>query len=197
MLLEAASRKGALAIEHQYMTDLLAFQAGHDCLTRLPNRSSFEARLQDAIVQANERGEQLALFFVDLDRLKDVNDTCGHCGGDELLRQVAVRLRRCTRHTDMLARVGGDEFSLLLTALGETSEAGRLAEVILRAFHAPFDVGGWQVHVTPSIGISFYPRDGLDAPTLQRKSDTAMYRVKNSGKNSFWCYAKDEKAWVA
>ena len=191
MLLEAASRTAAIAIEHRYLTDLLAFQAGHDSLTRLPNRSSFEARLQDAIAHASKHGEQLALFYVDLDRFKDVNDTFGHCGGDALLRQVATRLRRCIRHTDMLARIGGDEFSLLLAGLRDTSEANRLAEVILRAFQTPFTIAGWPVHVTSSIGISFYPEDGLDAPTLQRNSDTAMYRVKKTGKNSFRCFAGD------
>jgi diguanylate cyclase (GGDEF)-like protein len=191
MLLEAGSRTAAIAIEHRYLTDLLAFQAGHDSLTRLPNRSSFEARLQDAIAHAGEHSEQLALFYVDLDRFKEVNDTFGHCGGDALLRQAAARLRRCIRHTDMLARIGGDEFSLLLTGLRDTSEANRLAEVILHAFQSPFTISGWPVHVTSSIGISFYPGDGLDAPTLQRNSDTAMYRVKNTGKNSFRCYAGD------
>jgi diguanylate cyclase (GGDEF)-like protein/PAS domain S-box-containing protein len=190
-LLEAASRISALAIEHRYLTDLLAFQASHDSLTRLPNRSTFESRLQDAIALANQRGEQLALFFVDLDRFKEVNDTFGHSRGDELLRQVAGRLRRCIRHTDLLARIGGDEFSLLLSGVRDASEANRLAEGILRAFHSPFEISGWQIQITASIGISFYPRDGLDAPTLQRNSDTAMYSVKNTGKNSFRCYAAD------
>jgi len=190
-MLEAASRISALAIEHRYLTDLLAFQASHDSLTRLPNRSNFETRLQDAISHANQRGEQLALFYVDLDRFKEVNDTFGHSGGDELLRQVAARLRRCTRHTDALARIGGDEFSLLQSGVGDASEANRLAEGILREFDSPFEIAGWQINVTASIGISFYPRDGLDAPTLQRNSDTAMYRVKNTGKNSFACYAGD------
>jgi diguanylate cyclase (GGDEF)-like protein/PAS domain S-box-containing protein len=190
-LLEAASRISALAIEHRYLTDLLAFQASHDSLTRLPNRSTFESTLQDAIAHANQYGEELALFFVDLDRFKVVNDTFGHSRGDELLRQVAARLRCCIRHTDLLARIGGDEFSLLLSGVRDPSEANRLAEGILHAFQSPFEIAGWQIHVTASIGISFYPRDGLDAPTLQRNSDTAMYRVKNTGKNSFGCYAGD------
>jgi diguanylate cyclase (GGDEF)-like protein len=192
-MLEASSRISALAIEHRYLTDLLAFQASHDCLTRLPNRSTFEMRLQEALAQADRQGEQLALFYVDLDRFKDVNDTFGHSGGDELLRQVAARLRRCVRHTDVLARIGGDEFSFLLSGVRDPAEANRLAEGILRAFDSPFDISGWPIQVTASIGISFYPRDGLDAPTLQRNSDTAMYRVKNTGKNSFGCYAVDEK----
>jgi len=194
LLLEAGSRTAAIAIEHRYLTDLLAFQAGHDSLTRLPNRSSFDARLQDAIAHASGHDEQLALFYVDLDQFKEVNDTFGHCGGDALLRQVAARLRSCVRHTDMLARIGGDEFSVLLTGLRDTAAANRIAEAILRAFHSPFDIAGWEVHVTSSIGISFYPQDGLDAPTLQRNSDTAMYRVKNTGKNSFRCYSGDHGA---
>ena len=187
-LLEAASRLAAIAIEHRFMTDLLAFQAGHDSLTRLPNRCTFESRLESAISQAKVDGQELAVFFVDLDRFKFVNDTFGHSGGDDLLRQVSGRLRRCIRHGDTIARVGGDEFSLLLPGLGNTVEANRVAENILRAFHKPFDIGGSEVPITASIGISVYPKDGLDAATLQRNSDTAMYRVKNSGKNNFRCY---------
>jgi len=122
-----------------------------------------------------------------------VNDTFGHGGGDELLRQVAMRLRRCIRDTDLLARIGGDEFSLLLPGLRETGDSNRVAEEILQAFRAPFDIDGSEVHITSSIGISFYPTDGLDATTLQRKSDGAMYRVKNSGKNSFRCCMGDAR----
>ena len=193
-LLESASRVAAVGIENRYLTDLLAFQASHDSLTRLPNRNSFEARLEVAISHAHEHGEQLAVFYVDLDRFKEVNDTFGHGGEDELLRQVAVRLRRCLRQTDMLARIGGDEFSLLLPGLCDAAEASRVAEGILQAFRAPFDIGGCEVTITSSIGISFYPKDGLDATTLQRNSDTAMYRVKNTGKNSFRCFAGDARS---
>jgi diguanylate cyclase (GGDEF)-like protein/PAS domain S-box-containing protein len=192
-LLEAASRLAAIAIEHRFMTDLLAFQAGHDSLTRLPNRGTFESRLESAIAQVKLDGDELAVFFVDLDRFKQVNDTFGHGGGDELLRQVAGRLRGCIRHGDTIARVGGDEFSLLLPGLGEPDEANRVAEAILQAFRRPFEIGGVEVGVTASIGISIYPRDGLDATTLQRHSDTAMYRVKNSGKNNFRCYASESR----
>ena len=188
-LLESASRIAGVGIENRLLTDLLAFQASHDSLTHLPNRNSFEDRLEVAISDARAQDQQLAVFYIDLDRFKQVNDTYGHAGGDELLRQVAVRLRRCMRQTDMLARIGGDEFSLLLPGLCDTGEASRVAEAILQAFRAPFDIGGSEVSVTSSIGISFYPKDGLDATTLQRNSDTAMYRVKNSGKNSFRCFA--------
>ena len=192
-LLEAGGRLAAIAIEHRYMTDLLNFQASHDGLTRLPNRSTFETRLEEAIARARAHYEVLAVLYVDLDRFKEVNDTFGHSGGDELLRQVAVRLRGCIRHTDLLARIGGDEFSLLLPGLCETAEANRVAEAILDAFHLPFDIAGARVSVTSSIGISFYPKDGLDATTLQRNSDSAMYRVKNAGKNSFRCFTPESR----
>ncbi len=193
-LLEAASRMSAIAIEHRYMTDLLAFQASHDGLTRLPNRTTFETRLENAISYAREHDQQLAVFYVDLDRFKEVNDTFGHSGGDELLQQVAARLKRCLRHTDLLARIGGDEFSLLLPELRDTLEANRVAEAILLAFRAPFNINGSEASVTSSIGISIYPQDGLDATTLQRNSDTAMYKVKNTGKNSFRCYTGDSRS---
>jgi diguanylate cyclase (GGDEF)-like protein len=191
-LLEAASRLAGIAIEHRFMTDLLAFQAGHDCLTRLPNRTTFETRLEDAIADARVRGDVLAVFFVDLDGFKSINDTFGHSGGDELLRQVGTRLRQCVRKSDLLARVSGDEFSLLVPGLHEGSEAKRVAEAILKAFEEPYEIDGAAVRVTASIGISLYPQDGLDASTLQRNSDSAMYRVKNMGKNSFRCYAGEK-----
>lgn len=192
-MLEAASRLAAIAIEHRFMTNLLAFQAGHDSLTRLPNRSTFETRLESAIEQVKVNGQELAVFFVDLDQFKQVNDTFGHSGGDELLQQVAGRLRHCIRNGDTIARVGGDEFSLLLPGLGDPAEANRVAEAILQAFHKPFEIGGVEVEVTASIGISLYPRDGLDATALQRHSDTAMYRVKNSGKDNFRCYTPESR----
>jgi diguanylate cyclase (GGDEF)-like protein/PAS domain S-box-containing protein len=192
-LLEAASRLAGIAIEHRYLTDLLAFQAGHDSLTRLPNRSTFERTLESAISDAKARAEELAVFYVDLDRFKSVNDTFGHSGGDELLRHVGTRLRQCIRHGDMIARVGGDEFALILPRLRESGEAHRVAEAILQAFRKPFEVAGVQLTVTSSIGISVFPRDGLDATSLQRNSDSAMYRVKNNGKNSFRCYGPEPR----
>ena len=182
-----------VAIENRHLTDLLAFQASHDCLTRLPNRS-IRPTAGGRHFAAGAKPEELAVLFVDLDRFKEVNDTFGHSGGDELLRQVAVRLRHCMGRADMLARIGGDEFSLLLPGLHDAAEASRVAADILRAFHSPFDIGGREVCMTASIGISFYPQDGLDASTLQRNSDTAMYRAKNTGKNNFRCYAGDHCA---
>jgi diguanylate cyclase (GGDEF)-like protein/PAS domain S-box-containing protein len=190
-LLRTTSRIAAVGIENRSLSDLLAFQASHDGLTRLPNRVTFETRLEDAILEARGSGERLAVFYVDLDRFKQVNDTFGHSGGDELLRQVGTRLRRCIRQTDLLARIGGDEFALLLPALRDPGEANRVAEAILRAFHPSFDIGGSETFVTASIGISFFPDDGQDVATLQRNSDSAMYRVKNTGRNSFRCYTGD------
>jgi diguanylate cyclase (GGDEF)-like protein len=190
-LLEAGSRLAAIAIEHRYLSELLAFQASHDSLTRLPNRSTFETRLEAAISKASQNNEQLAVIYVDLDRFKQVNDTFGHAVGDELLRQVSARLRRCVRHSDTVARIGGDEFSLLLPGLRDGCEANRVAESILQTFDSPFEIRGVEMSVTCSIGISLYPADGLDAATLQRNSDTAMYRVKKNGRNSFRCYTAE------
>ncbi len=193
-LMEAASRLAAIAIEHRAMTDLLAFQAGHDSLTSLDNRASFETRLFDAISCASAKGEQLAVLYVDLDRFKQVNDTFGHSSGDQLLRQVAARMRRCIRKSDTLARIGGDEFCVLLPGLRDTSEADRVAQAIICAVRSAFMLDGSQVMVTASIGISIYPQDGLDAPTLQRNSDIAMYEVKKAGKNNFHSYSAERGA---
>ncbi|HEY3837520.1 MAG TPA: diguanylate cyclase [Bryobacteraceae bacterium] len=195
-LLQAASRLAAIAIEHRHMTDLLAFQAGHDALTRLPNRATFERLLEEAIGEARELNQQLAVFFVDLDRFKQVNDTLGHSGGDELLRQVGVRLRRCLRRGDLVARIGGDEFSVMLPRLREANDASRVAEALVRAFREPFLVDGSEVFITSSIGISIFPRDGQDATTLQRNSDSAMYRVKNNGKDGFHSYSEDGRSRI-
>jgi len=191
-LIEASGRTAAIAIEHRYLSDLLAFQAAHDSLTGLANRSSFEDCLRKAIARAESCGEQLAVLYVDLDRFKEVNDRFGHSTGDELLRQVAARLRKCTRHSDVLARFGGDEFTMLLQGLREKAESKRVAGAVLDAFQTPFQLeNNLSLRVTASIGISIYPRDGADAATLESNSDIAMYRVKASGRNNFHSYDGD------
>jgi diguanylate cyclase (GGDEF)-like protein/PAS domain S-box-containing protein len=190
-LLEKASRLAAIAIEQRQLTDRLAHQAQHDMLTGLPNRGLFEARLEEALVEARQQGTMLAVLFVDLDRFKQINDTLGHSVGDLLLQQVAKRLATCVRRTDMLARMGGDEFTLLLTGLENQQYAVRVAQKLLDALKAPFAVDKYELFVTASVGISIHPRDGKDAATLHRNADSAMYRAKNLGKNNFQLFVPE------
>ncbi len=184
-LIGKTCRLAAIAIEQRQLTDKLAYQAQHDSLTGLPNRVLFEDRLQQALAMARRQGWLVAVLFVDLDRFKQINDTLGHPVGDLLLQQVARRLENCIRRTDTLARMGGDEFTLLLTELRDQQYSLMVAQKLLDALKAPFHLDGYELFVTASVGISVYPRDGRDAATLQRNADSAMYRAKNQGKNNF------------
>ena len=192
--LAKASRLAAIAIEQRQLTDQLAHQAQHDALTGLPNRVLFEERLQQALDQARRNGSVVAVLFVDLDRFKQINDTLGHSVGDALLQKVGQRLKSCVRKSDTLARMGGDEFTLLLTDLKDQHYAVRVSQKLLDALKAPFVVDGYELFVTASIGISLYPRDGRDAATLQRNADSAMYRAKNQGKNNFQLFLPEISA---
>ncbi len=183
-ILEMARRLAVVAIEQRQLTDQLAHQALHDTLTGLPNRALFEQRLAQALLDARRHNWILAVLFIDLDRFKQVNDTLGHLAGDQVLEQVSRRLENCLRKSDSLARMGGDEFTLVLTELKDPRDALRVAQKLLDAFLSPFRVQEYEVFLTASIGISLYPRDGRDATTLQRNADTAMYRAKNRGKNN-------------
>ena len=135
-LLQAISGTAAIAIEQRQLTDQLAYQAHHDALTGMPNRLLFQERLCQAILQARRAGTIVALLYVDLDRFKGINDTLGHGTGDELLRQVAWRLKSCLRETDSLARMSGDEFTVTLTGLKQAEHAELVAELILERYAA-------------------------------------------------------------
>jgi diguanylate cyclase (GGDEF)-like protein/PAS domain S-box-containing protein len=187
-LLQSASGAAAIAIEQRQLSDQLAHQAHHDALTGLPNRLLFQDRLRQAIVQARRSGTMVALLYVDLDRFKRINDTLGHATGDELLRQVAGRLRACLRASDSLARLSGDEFIVTLTGLRNPKHASLVADVILAQLRNPFVVDDSELYVTASVGISVFPQDAPDANALQRSADNAMYRAKSRGKNRFECF---------
>ncbi len=161
--------------------------AYYDPLTRLANRRFLQERAQQAITHARRYGESLALLYLDLDRFKQVNDSLGHEAGDELLAQVAARLRRFVRESDTLARLGGDEFVLLLTEAGR-EEARRSAERLVEALRRPFSVREQPVTVEVSIGIALYPQDGDTFEALMRHADAAMYRAKNE-RRGFQFYA--------
>lgn len=159
----------------------LKYMANYDTLTGLPNRALLCDRLEHAMRQA-ERAERLVgVLFLDLDRFKNINDTLGHHAGDQLLKVVAERLRRCVRNSDTVARLGGDEFMVIVENMGHVDEAVRVAQSIRASFESPISIEERDVFVTPSIGITFYPLDDSTADALLRNADSAMYRAKAMG----------------
>ena len=161
----------------------LAHLALHDALTGLPNRTLFLDRLQHALNRASRTSKRVAVLFVDLDRFKAVNDALGHEAGDSLLQQVAERLRSCVRSSDTLARLAGDEFTVLLEDVADIHEAQAVAERIRAALQQPFPVAGQHLTTTASVGVALSGPDTRQAADLLRQSDAAMYRAKSSGRN--------------
>lgn len=181
--LRAAEQQVAHAARVEYL-------AYHDGLTTLPNRSLFSKLLGHSINQALRYNRQLAVLFFDLDHFKNINDTLGHEAGDQLLQEVATRVKACLRDSDTVARMGGDEFVVLLPELDEAKYVVTVAQKILSAVARSVILQGQEFRVTASIGISIYPQDGLDEQTLQRNADTAMYQVKEEGRNNFQFYSE-------
>ncbi|MEB2361156.1 MAG: EAL domain-containing protein [Bryobacteraceae bacterium] len=190
-LMESTSRLAAIAIEQRQLTDQLAHQAQHDPLTGLPNRLYLRSRLESALEQARMNDSILAVFFIDLDRFKQINDTLGHSTGDMLLQKVGERLQGRLRKADFLARMGGDEFTVLVSELRRAEDAIIVGRKLLNALREPFEIHGTEFVVTASIGISFYPKDGTDTATLLSNADRAMYRAKNLGKNDLECFTPE------
>lgn len=192
---EIASRAMRYAIERKRMEERLHYMATHDALTGLPNRQLFHDRLTHAIKlsrrlssQKSEKWE-LAVMLLDLDNFKSANDRYGHPQGDRLLQAVAEQLKKCVRESDTVARMGGDEFTLIFENVGSEQDAAFLAKKVLAVFDVPFPLAGHEFKVTASIGISLYPRDGEDAETLLTHADIAMYRAKQH-KNTYRFYTK-------
>ena len=175
----------AIALEHRSINERMRIQARIDALTGLPNRLALEDRLTQAILEAGQRGSELALLWVDLDGFKTVNDTLGHGVGDALLQAITDRMLLSIGSGDTLARIGGDEFALVHSLAKGPEDAARLAERLLESFRAPIKIQGRELFVTGSIGIALYPQDGSDTLSLQRHADLAMYRAKAAGKNTF------------
>ncbi|MCM0084451.1 EAL domain-containing protein [Geomonas sp. Red32] len=180
--------------ERKIAEETISFQALHDQLTLLPNRTLFKDRLELAMAQARRSGKMAAVMFFDLDRFKRVNDTHGHAEGDELLKKVAQRLQRCLRATDTLARQGGDEFTLLLPDLVHPQDAAVIAEKIMEELKVPFPVAGQDFCAMASIGIAVFPGDGESADQLLKHADIAMYEVKGNGKNGYTFFTSDMNA---
>ncbi|MGE5470077.1 MAG: EAL domain-containing protein [Bacteroidota bacterium] len=165
--------------------------AQHDPLTGLPNRLALLMRLAQLLPEARRHQWTLAIMFLDLDRFKIINDTLGHSIGDEMLREVAARLSRSVRESDMVARIGGDEFVILLPDIASAAVAATVAGKVLTAFANPITVDGVELHTSPSIGISIFPDDGLDGDTILKNADTAMYCAKAAGRNNYQFYAAE------
>jgi diguanylate cyclase (GGDEF)-like protein len=165
--------------------------ATHDTLTSLPNRALFNETLIHAIGQAERHDRALALFFMDLDRFKNINDTLGHGVGDKVLQEAARRLTGAVRTSDLVARLGGDEFVLLVEDFRDTVDLADVAAKILASFEQTFVVDGQELALSASIGICTYPVDGADAPALLSNADIAMYRAKEQGRNRHCFYAAE------
>ncbi|MCC7483916.1 MAG: EAL domain-containing protein [Burkholderiales bacterium] len=180
--------------EEKRVESRIRHMAQHDALTDLPNRLLLYDRVGQLIAASGRRPRVFALLFIDLDRFKNVNDSLGHQVGDKLLQAVAARLLACIRKSDTVARIGGDEFVILLSSLADGQYAGAIAQKVLDLLSAPFGIESHELHVTPSVGICTYPQDGHDVETLTRNADTAMYHAKEMGRNNFQFYTPEMNA---
>jgi diguanylate cyclase (GGDEF)-like protein/PAS domain S-box-containing protein len=176
--------------ERKIAEALIWTQANFDPLTNLPNRIMLQDRLAESIKKANRTGQHFAVLCLDLDNFKDINDTLGHALGDELLVLAATRLVKCVRETDTVARMGGDEFVIILTDLDSDYSVDRISKDILQALSDSFVLERNDVHISASIGVIFYPTDASDATTLLKLCDQAMYAAKGQGKNQCHYFSK-------
>ncbi len=168
--------------------DRLRYLAHHDALTGLPNRFLFQDHVELALAQAARGGKQVAVMYLDLDHFKAINDTMGHRAGDTVLVEVARRLAHGLRAGDTLGRIGGDEFNAVLPDLDNAHAAASVAEKFIAALEQPIEIDGKEFHVSASIGIALYPRDGKQLETLSRAADAAMYQAKEQGRNTYRFY---------
>jgi len=163
----------------------IRYRANYDSLTKLPNRANFAEHLHEAITRDRRNHGLTALLFIDLDRFKTINDTLGHDYGDELIKQVAGRIKQATRETDVVSRLGGDEFTVMLTNVTDEIHASLIAKDILARLSQPYLLKGHEVYSSASIGITMSPIDGSDVNTLLKNADMAMYEAKDRGRNTF------------
>ena len=194
--------QAAVALANARMLDQVRELAYYDSLTGLPNRLSYKERLAYALEQASRNQKLVAAFFIDLDHFSRINDTLGHEVGDQLLRHVASRLRSCCREREdevgpamatlapEVARLGGDEFTVIMPGLHDPQDAAKLARRLITSFAHPIRVGTHEIFINASIGIAIYPFDGEDLDTLLMHADTAMYKAKEQGGNSYQTYSK-------
>jgi diguanylate cyclase (GGDEF)-like protein/PAS domain S-box-containing protein len=171
--------------------EVLRYQAHYDVLTHLPNRVLLQDRLIHAIDKAKRNKSEFALFFIDLDQFKQINDTLGHYVGDEVLKIFTSRLKNSVRADDTIARIGGDEFTIILENLKSIEDASMLAQKIIENAKQPIDIAGHLLYVSSSIGISIYPKDSTEMHDLLKYSDSAMYKAKEEGRNNFQFYSPE------
>ena len=171
--------------ERKRAEEQLTQLAHYDVLTGLPNRMLFFDRLEHALAEAKRNHSWAAVMFVDLDRFKHINDTLGHAAGDDLLQQVAERLKDSVRASDTVGRLGGDEFAIVLSNLATALDADAPARKIVARFNEPFRLNQAEHVITASIGIALFPDDSTDQNALIKNADIAMYRAKEEGRNAY------------
>jgi diguanylate cyclase (GGDEF)-like protein/PAS domain S-box-containing protein len=180
--------KGAVVVFHDITErkindERIRHLAQHDTLTELPNRALLTDRLHQALSYAKRDKQRVALMFIDLDRFKPINDTQGHVVGDWLLKQVAIRMRECVRDSDTVARVGGDEFVVLLRSVDSTEDAVMVAEKIRNALNEPFELAQQSLQISCSIGMALYPEHANNETEMLNFADIAMYQAKQEGRD--------------
>lgn len=176
--------------ERKASEERIRYLAQHDALTGLPNRFTLAVHLEHTLARAERTADSVSLMFIDLDNFKSINDTLGHHIGDLLLCEVARKISDAVRKTDIVARIGGDEFVVVLEGTRLPSDAGQVAQKILDLLNEPLLIDGHELHTTPSIGIGIYPEDGENCETLMKNADVAMYHAKSAGRNNYQFYAE-------
>jgi len=190
-LMKLVSELIGVAVEQRQLNDQLTFAARHDALTRLPNRAMFSDRLEQALANSGRSQRPGAVIVVDVDRFKHVNDTYGHQAGDLMLCQVAQRLGRRLRKADLLARMGGDEFALILGEIAAPGDTEIVCRSLIEEFATPIDLNGREFFVSVSMGSAVFPQDGTDSVMLMKNADFALYRAKDAGRNTFRAFTPD------
>lgn len=190
-LIKICTDLAGIAIETRWAAERIWHLAHHDELTSLPNRLHFNDHLSRALMRAKRTGEPVGVMFLDLDRFKVINDTLGHSAGDDVLCQVAKRFLACMRKTDLLARVGGDEFIVLVEHFTDSKDLARFAEKLLEIASGALIINGQEYHLSGSIGISVFPDDGRDGAALLKNADIAMYRAKSTGRNNYQFFSNE------
>jgi diguanylate cyclase (GGDEF)-like protein len=185
---QLAASFNRMAENRQKTEEALRELAHHDTLTALPNRGYFQLRLREALENGHRNNRMVAVHLLDLDHFKDINDTLGHPAGDELLKQVAERLRLCVRQSDTVARLGGDEFAIIQTNLDDARGVILMTSRVIESISEPFEIEGEEIYSGTSIGVTVFPEDDRDAEQLLKNADLALYRAKQAGRNTFQLY---------